>query len=220
VNNRRFLGRVVGTLAAQYGVRQFIDHGCGLPSQINVHHVAQSVARESRVVYVDNDPMVLAHARALMEDGETSIAVQADIRDTEAVFTHPDTRRLIDFSQPVAALFVSVLHCLPDDDDDGAEALVRRVVQRLAPGSFVVLSQLVSQHERVRDFVTGYMHTVTSGEWGRVRTEDEVNALLGELEILEPGLSEVSLWRPDNEVVPRQRGHELIVYGGVGRVPG
>ncbi|MET8953506.1 SAM-dependent methyltransferase [Streptomyces sp. NPDC004393] len=218
LNNRRFLQRVVGTLAEDYGIRQFLDHGSGLPTQNNVHQVAQRVDPASHVVYVDNDPMVLVHGRALLEQDERTAVIQADMRDTEAVFAHPDTRRLIDFSQPVAVLFNSVMHCIPDSETDGPPALVRRVAERLVPGSCLVMCQLVSEDAEVRDFVTGFMDQATQGHWGRVRQEKDVAAWFDGMEILEPGLVEVSTWRPDNEVAPRQLTQEWIEFGGVGRI--
>ncbi|MDT0464145.1 SAM-dependent methyltransferase [Streptomyces gibsoniae] len=218
LNNRRFLQRVVGTLAEDYGIRQFLDHGSGLPTQNNVHQVAQRVDPASHVVYVDNDPMVLVHGRALLEQDERTAVIQADMRDTEAVFAHPDTRRLIDFSQPVALLFNSVMHCIPDSETDGPPALVRRVAERLVPGSCLVMCQLVSEDAEVREFVTGFMDQATQGHWGRVRQEKDVAAWFDGMEILEPGLVEVSTWRPDNEVAPRQLTQEWIEFGGVGRI--
>lgn len=219
VNNRRFLQRVVRVLAEDYGIRQFLDHGSGLPTQDNVHQVAQRIDPESRVVYVDNDPMVLVHGRALLDQNDRTAVIQADMRDTEGIFSHPDTRRLIDFSKPVGVLFVSVMHCIPDSDTDGPLALARRVRERLAPGSLLVMCQLVSEDPEVRNFVTDFMDTTTQGNWGRVRREQDVAELFEGLEILEPGLVEVSTWRPDTEVAPRQQTQEWIEFGGVARVP-
>ncbi|MGR6968462.1 SAM-dependent methyltransferase [Streptomyces cynarae] len=218
LNNRRFLQRVVRTLAQEYGIRQFLDHGSGLPTQDNVHQVAQRIDPTSHVVYVDSDPMVLVHGRALLEQDERTVVIQADMRDTETIFTHPETRRLIDFSQPVAVLFNSVMHCIPDSETDGPPALVRRVAERLVPGSFMVMCQLVSEDAQVRDFVTDFMDQATQGHWGRVRQEKDVEAWFDGMDILEPGLVEVSTWRPDSEVAPRQLTQEWIEFGGVGRI--
>jgi len=218
LNNRRFLQRVVGTLAQEYGLRQFLDHGSGLPTQDNVHQVAQRVDPASRVVYVDNDPMVLGHGRALLEQNERTAVIQADLRDTEEIFSHPDTKRLIDFSQPVAVLFNSVFHCIPDSDSEGPPAVVRRVVGHLAPGSCLVMCQLVSEDKEVRDFVTDFMAQATQGHWGRVRQERDVAEWFEGMDILEPGLVEVSTWRPDSDVAPRQHTQEWIEFGGVGRI--
>jgi hypothetical protein len=218
LNNRRFLQRVVRTLAQEYGIRQFLDHGSGLPTQDNVHQVAQRIDPASHVVYVDNDPMVLVHGRALLEQDERTVVIQADMRDTETIFAHPETRRLIDFSQPVAVLFNSVMHCIPDSETDGPPALVRRVAERLVPGSFMVMCQLVSEDARVRDFVTDFMDQATQGHWGRVRQEKDVESWFEGMDILDPGLVEVSTWRPDSEVAPRQLTQEWIEFGGVGRI--
>ncbi|MFF4694595.1 SAM-dependent methyltransferase [Streptomyces chattanoogensis] len=215
INNRRFLQRVVRWLARERGIRQFIDHGSGLPTQDNVHQVAQQVDPESRVVYVDNDPIVLAHGRALLEENDHTAVIQADMRDTEGIFGSPEVERLIDFSRPVAALFVSVLHCIPDSDDPGG--LVRRVADRLAPGSYLVVCQLVSEDAATRDFVTKFMDESTHGQWGRVRQAHELAAFLDGLEVEEPGLVEVSTWRPDADLGPRQLTKEWIEFGGVAR---
>jgi len=220
LNNRRFLQRVVGTLAREYGIRQFLDHGSGLPTQDNVHQVAQRIDPATHVVYVDNDPMVLVHGRALLQEDERTAVIHADMRRTEEIFTHPDTERLIDFSRPVAVLFNSVFHCIPDDERDGPDAVVRRVVERLAPGSLLVMCQLVSEDAEVRKFVTDFMDQATRGHWGRVRQQADVARWFEGLEILEPGLVEVSTWRPDTEVAPRQQTLEWIEFGGLGRVPG
>jgi hypothetical protein len=218
LNNRRFLQRVVRTLTQEYGIRQFLDHGSGLPTQDNVHQVAQRVDPSAHVVYVDNDPMVLVHGRALLEQDERTTVIHADLRETEAIFTHPDTERLIDFSQPVAVLFNSVFHCIPDSETDGPSAVVRRVTERLAPGSCLVMCQLVSEDPQVREFVTDFMDKATQGHWGRVREEKDVAEWFDGLEILDPGLVEVSTWRPDSEVAPRQLTQEWIEFGGVGRL--
>ncbi|WP_037676642.1 SAM-dependent methyltransferase [Streptomyces griseus] len=219
VNNRRFLQRVVRTLTQEYGIRQFLDHGSGLPTQDNVHQVAQSVDPAAHVVYVDNDPMVLVHGRALLEQDERTTVIHADMRETDAIFSHPETQRLIDFDQPVAVLFNSVFHCIPDSETDGPSAVVKRVSERLAPGSYLLMCQLVSEDAEVREFVTNFMDQATHGHWGRVRQEKDVAALFDGLEILEPGLVEVSTWRPDSEVAPRQLTQEWIEFGGVGRLP-
>ncbi len=219
VNNRRYLQRTVRELAHKYGVTQFLDHGSGLPTQNNVHQIAQSVHPTARVVYIDNDPIVLAHGRALLMDNATTTVITADMRDTEGVMTHPDVVKLLDFTEPVAALFVSVLHCIPDSDDPGA--LLRRVVDRLAPGSFVVVSHLVAEDPEVRDRLTAFMLDATQGNWGRVRTPQDVAGYIADagLEPLAPGLVEVSQWRPDGTKGPVPESTEWIEFGGVARKP-
>ncbi|MFI1177885.1 SAM-dependent methyltransferase [Streptomyces melanogenes] len=218
LNNRQFLRRVVRYLAAERGITQFIDHGSGLPTRDNVHQVAQRINPSAAVVYVDNDPIVLAHGRALLGGDPHTAVLQADMRDTKAIFEHADTRRLIDFDQPVAALFVSVLHCIPDHDDPAA--LIREVTRRLVPGSFLVICQLVSPNPQVRNFVTEFMDQATQHHWGRVREQHEVRAYFDGLDIIDPpGLVEVSTWMPDNELLRRQRTFEWEEWGGLARVP-
>nr|BFD86503.1 SAM-dependent methyltransferase [Streptomyces sp. Xyl84] len=215
LNNRRFLQRAVRTLTQEYGIRQYLDHGSGLPTQDNVHQVAQRIAPDTHVVYVDNDPMVLVHGRALLQQDERTAVIHADMRDTDRILAHEETRRLIDFSEPVAVLFNSVFHCIPDSDTDGPLAVIERVRERLVPGSIMLMCQLVSEDAEVRDFVTDFMAQATQGHWGRVRQEKDVAEWFEGLEILDPGLVEVSTWRPDTEVAPRQLTHEWVEFGGV-----
>ncbi|MFJ3336305.1 SAM-dependent methyltransferase [Streptomyces sp. NPDC086766] len=218
LNNRRFLQRAVRTLSQEHGIRQFLDHGSGLPTQDNVHQVAQRIDPTTHVVYVDNDPMVLVHGRALLQQDERTAVIHADLRQTDEIFSHPDTERLIDFDQPVAVLFNSVFHCIPDSDTDGPLAVVERVRERLVPGSVMLMCQLVSADPEVREFVTGFMDQATQGHWGRVREEKDVAEWFDGLEVLEPGLVEVSTWRPDTEVAPRQLTQEWIEFGGIGLI--
>jgi hypothetical protein len=217
LNNRQFLRRVVRRLAEDYGIKQFVDHGSGLPTRDNVHEVAQRVHPDARVVYIDNDPIVLAHGRALLEQNANTVVIQADMRDTEGVWSHPEVKRLISSDEPVAALFVSVLHCIPNSDDPAG--LVRRVAAKLPPGSFMVVCQLVSESPETRRFVTDFMAQATNGNWGEVRREADVEGFLEGMEILEPGLVEVSTWRPDGDLAPRQPSDEWIEFGGVARLP-
>ncbi|WP_404868511.1 SAM-dependent methyltransferase [Kitasatospora griseola] len=216
VNNRAFLRRVVRTIVGEYNIDQIIDHGSGLPTQDNVHQVAQRLNEHCRVVYVDNDPIVLTQGRALLDENDNVAVIEADMAETDRLLSHPRVQELIDFDRPLAALFVSVLHCV---DDQKAAAMVRETVGRLAPGSVVVICQLVSDDPDVRDKVTTLMHEQTHGQWGRVRTEDDVDAYFEGLDVQPPGLGDVSLWRPDTEVLPRQRTHEWTEYGGLALVP-
>ncbi|HEY5834020.1 MAG TPA: SAM-dependent methyltransferase [Streptomyces sp.] len=216
VNNRQFLRRVVRRLAEDYGIKQFVDHGSGLPTRDNVHEVAQRVHSDARVVYIDSDPIVLAHGRALLEQNHNTAVIQADMRDVEGVWSHPEVERLINLDEPVAALFVSVLHCIKNSDDPAG--LVRRVAAKLPPGSFMVVCQLVSEDAETRRFVTEFMDQSTHGNWGEVRRERDVHAFLEGMEVLEPGLVEVSTWRPDNDLDPKQPSQEWIEFGGVARL--
>ncbi len=137
LENRKFLRRAVRYLAAEAGIAQFLDIGTGLPTQGNVHQVAQQVNPDARVVYADNDPMVLAHSRALKTGGNTAV-IEADLRDPASILDHPRTRELIDFSQPLAVLLVAVLHFIGGDDDP--YAIVGSICDTLPPGSYLVIS--------------------------------------------------------------------------------
>jgi hypothetical protein len=215
LNNRAFLRRVVKEIAGKYKIRQFIDHGSGLPVQDNVHQVAQAASPGSKVVYVDNDPIVLSYGRALLEGDESVAIVGASMTDTEAIWENEQVSKLINRKEPVAALFVSVIHCLPDDADPAA--MIRRTVERLVPGSVVVICQLVSPFAEIRQAVTQLMEDATGGSWGRVRTEEEVRAYFDGLHIEDPGLLDVTDWRPDRErgLVRRQQTDEWTEYGGL-----
>ncbi|GHA43546.1 hypothetical protein GCM10010329_78050 [Streptomyces spiroverticillatus] len=218
LNNREFLRRVVRHLADERGISQFIDHGSGLPTRDNVHQIAQRHIPDAKVLYVDNDPIVLAHGRALLGNNPHTDVLQADMRDTKGIFDHADSSGLIDFHQPVAALFVSVLHCIPDRDDPAA--VIRNVVDRLVPGSFLVICQLVSEDSELRDSVTAFMQRETQGHWGRVRQRHDVRGYFEGLDIIDPpGLVEVSTWMPDNELIRPQRTFEWEEWGGLAKVP-
>lgn len=214
VNNRNYLARVVRTLARDYGVKQFIDIGTGLPTQDNVHQVAKSAHSDARVVYVDNDPIVSVHARALIPDDGSTTFLLEDVRHTEDILNHPDTLRLIDFDKPVAALYISFLHQIPDRDDP--VGLVRRMMSRLAPGSFLAISHLVSADPELRARLTDLMLNATQGNWGRVRTKPEVDKFFDGLEVIAPGLAEITTWRPDGTAAEEQT-FDWIEYGGVAR---
>ncbi|MFJ6575707.1 SAM-dependent methyltransferase [Streptomyces sp. NPDC091368] len=216
--NRAFLVRAVGYLAREHGIRRFLDHGSGLPTRPNVHQVAQEVDPSSEVVYIDNDPTVYAHGRGMLaEDPRTTAVLNADFRDTDEIFDRPEVQRLLRDGAPVAALFVSVLHCIPDSDDPWA--LVRRVAERLPAGSFLVVSQLATDDAQLRSQITDFMAEVTGGHWGQVRSISEVNRLFAGFELLDGEQPcEVSLWKPDSDLAPRQRGNEWVEYGGVARI--
>jgi hypothetical protein len=215
LNNRDFLRRVVKVLAQEYGIRQFIDHGSGLPTQDNVHEIVQRITPDARVVYIDNDPIVLAHGRTVLEENAQTAVVDEDMRDTDKIFGRPEVRRLINLDEPVAALFVSVLHCMDDDD---ATTLVRQVADRLPDGSLMVICQLVSDRADVREGVTRLMQQVTGDKWGRVREQHEVAAYFEGLIIEEPGLTDVTYWRNDGKIAHRQRADDWVEWGGLGRV--
>ena len=217
-NNRRCLERVVHYLAAECGIRQFIDNGSGLPTQNNVHQVAQKAGPGSRVVYVDIDPVVLAHGRvkSLLADDDSTAFIEADACDTGRILSHPDTQRLINFDEPVAVLYFSFLHCIPDDRDP--RGMVRRMIDRLAPGSYLALSHLSSDDPQVRERVTRFILDAFGGHWGRVRSPEEVAGFFDGLETVPPGPVSVTAWRPDGKE-EREASSEWFEYGGIGRKP-
>jgi SAM-dependent methyltransferase len=208
--NRKFLGRAVRYLAGEAGIRQFLDLGTGLPTKGNVHQVAQAITPGAHVVYVDNDPMVLAHARALKTGDGTSV-IHADLRDPDTILSHPETRRLIDFSKPLAILFVSVLHFVPDPD---AHEAVAEFASAAAPGSHLVLSHGYHNQDLQASAATTTVYASTTSPVTQ-RTPEEILTFFDGLEILEPGLVPVQQWRPD-EPGPSALSKAWIL-GGVAR---
>ncbi|MEZ0094086.1 SAM-dependent methyltransferase [Streptacidiphilus sp. EB129] len=216
--NRRFLGRAV-RFAAVRGIRQFLDIGTGIPAAGNTHEIAQAVAPESRVVYVDNDPIVLAHARALLrgtQQGRTGY-IDADFRDPEKILHAPQSLDLLDFSQPMALLSVALLHFIPDSEDPAA--ILRRYTSQLAPGSVLILSHATGDlmdAEKLAAAATALQAVNTSGVDLTPRTHAEVERLFGDWELVEPGVVPVHEWRPDGHVedaaLPRSQAN---AYGGV-----
>jgi O-methyltransferase involved in polyketide biosynthesis len=192
-DNRGALIRAVREIAVNTPVRQFIDLGSGLPTADNVHQVAQRHQPESKVVYVDNDPVVLAHGRALLAENDHTTVFQADLRNPKAIYDSPDTRALIDFDQPVAIILSAVLHHLNDEEDPAA--IVRFWYDRIPSGSYVFISHFRSED----DPRSAEMQALLQGSLGRGRwrSDDEILALFGDgLTVLPPGLVPAAEWRP------------------------
>jgi hypothetical protein len=215
--NRAFMQRAVRHLAGEAGVRQFLDIGTGLPTANNVHDVAQGIAPESRIVYVDNDPLVLTHARALLtssEQGATAY-IDADVRDPDKILADPAVKETLNWSEPVALLLVAVLHFIEDSEDP--YGIVNRLVSALPSGSYLVLSH--ATFDPLDAETIAAMDAVNAGITPRFcpRTLDEVSRLFGDLKILEPGIVSVSDWRP--EAGPRPTPAEATGYGAVAVIP-
>ncbi|MEV2275453.1 SAM-dependent methyltransferase [Nocardiopsis sp. NPDC049922] len=212
VADRAFLVRAV-TCLAEEGVRQFLDIGTGLPTHNNTHEVAQSVAPESRVVYVDNDPLVLAHARALLTGSEegTTDYVDADLRDPDTILS--EAARTLDLSKPVGLMLLGVINFV--DDDAEVRAILDRLLGALAPGSFLVVSHPTDDidHERAHEVAAAWNEKGTPKL--TVRTAEGIRALFDGLELLEPGVVSCSLWRPEETEVGEVR--PVGEYGGVAR---
>jgi hypothetical protein len=216
--NRRFLGRAVRYLAGEAGVRQFLDIGSGLPTTSNVHEIAQAVDPSCRVVYVDNDPMVLAHARALLASAPEGRAayVQADMRSPLEILSSPVVRSVLDFSQPVALMLIAVLHFLQDEDKP--EAILSTLLDALPSGSYLAASHLTSEHDPY-GLGAGQRLYREAGIPLQVRDADEFAPLaFSGLELVPPGVVLVSEWRPDSNA-PRPAPAEVNCYGGVARKP-
>ena len=215
--NRAFLGRAVQYLAREAGVSQFLDLGTGLPSANNVHEVAQAINPEARVVYGDNDPIVLAHARALLASGPRGVTayLDADVRDPEAILANPIIRDTLDFGLPIALMLVAVLHFLPDEDDPGR--IVRTLVDALPPGSYLVASHATAEHNPEGLSGAGRAYS-QGGMRGAIRTSEEFGDLaFSGLELVDPGVVLVSEWRPEEAIRPMPS--EVNTYGGVARKP-
>lgn len=216
-SNRRYLERVVRYLAGECGIRQFIDNGSGLPTQNNVHQVARSINPGARVVYVDNDPVVLRHQQVnglLAEDSSTAFLL-ADARDVDHILHHPGTERLIDFDEPVAVLYLSFLHFIPDADDPWG--MVRRTMDHVPAGSYLAISHGCSDDpETLRKF-SSFFAEMTGGHFGRFRERTEIQAFFDGLEIADPGLVRVAAWR--SSIPDELRALKAFEYGGVGRKP-
>ncbi|MFJ7593365.1 SAM-dependent methyltransferase [Streptomyces sp. NPDC097617] len=211
---RRFQLRAVRELIRTHKVTQFIDFGCGMPTRQNTHEVARRSHDASTVLYVDRDPMVVAHGQALLEEEGRSAVVYGDLRETRNVLAHPDTVDLIDFTKPVAVLLVSVLHCLPDEDEP--HRLVAGLMRQLPAGSYLIASQLVSEDTLTRERVSRLMNEVTGDHWGRVRTSPEAAAFFKDMDIIGPPPGSVTAWQPESEL-DRMVPGLLREFGAVAR---
>jgi O-methyltransferase involved in polyketide biosynthesis len=213
--NRELLGRVVRYLVAEAGVRQLLDLGAGLPAMENVHEVAQRIAPEARVVYVDNDPIVQLHAQALLTSSPSgrTVFTLADLRDTDAVMEV--ARAHLDLARPVGLLLIGVLHLIGDDEDP--YGLVARLLEPLPSGSFLAITHPASDvhAEMVAEGARRYNERVSTPQTRR--SHDEVVRLFAGTELVEPGVVQFHRWRPDRAGA-EPRG-EVSGYGGVGRKP-
>jgi hypothetical protein len=207
--SRAFLIRAVRYLAAEAGVRQFLDIGTGLPTANNTHEVAQSVAPESRIVYVDNDPLVLTHARALLTsrpEGVTSY-IDADMHDIDLVLR--EAARTLDFSQPVAILFMGVLGHV--EEDPVAQDMVRKVLDAVPSGSYLALYDSAPVSPEVVEAARIWNESAALPY--HLRSQDRLARFFEGLELVEPGLVPVTRWRPDTEA------RAVEQYGAIGRKP-
>ena len=215
VENRAFLRRAVRFLVGEAGVRQILDIGSGLPTEGNVHEVAHEIDPAVHVVYVDIDPIVLAHGRALLGRSPRTAVVTADVRDPDEIFRAPDVRRLIDPTRPYAVLLAGVLHHLPDEDDP--VGIVDDLTSRLPAGGYLLISSFLGgDHPRSRELEQAFVQNGISA--ARFRTWAEQRRFFEGLEMVEPGLVYVNDWRPDAATPTDSPVHTLAV-AGIGRKP-
>jgi S-adenosyl methyltransferase len=211
---RAFLSRVVSYLAAEAGIRQFLDLGSGLPSVHNVHEVAQSIAPQSRVVYVDNDPVVLTHARALLTsspEGATGY-IQADIRNPGLILAK--AAETLDFSQPVAVMLLAVLHLITDAQDPAR--IIATVMDAVPAGSYLAIGHHTADiYPELREFAAR-MSELNPDFPATLRSRQQVTGLFTGLDIVEPGIVQISKWRPESDL---EAHAAAALWGGVARKP-
>ncbi|MBL1098744.1 SAM-dependent methyltransferase [Streptomyces coffeae] len=215
--NRSFMHRATRWLAKEAGIRQFLDIGTGIPTEPNLHQVAQDVAPDARIVYADNDPIVLAYAQALLHgtpEGRTAY-LQADVREPERILTAPELHETLDLNQPLALSFNALFHFVPDEYQP--YALVRQFVEALPSGSYLVLSHCTPDFdpetwEKVAAIYRG------GGIPAQVRSKAEVERFFEGLELVAPGVEEPHRWKPDGEV-PALSSADVSFWVGVARKP-
>jgi len=218
--NRAFLRRAVSYLVAQAGISQFLDIGTGIPTSPNVHEIAQDSNPQARIVYVDNDPIVLSHARALLTScpvGKTAY-IDADLRDVDRILGSPELHGTLDLSQPVALLLIAVLHFIPDGD--GPHGIVERLIAGLPSGSYLALSHLTGDFDPAAWEGVAAVYR-RSGVTMQVRSHPDVERFFAGLDVIEPGVVSLPRWRPDPAEAgdaERPTDAAVSVYGAVARV--
>jgi hypothetical protein len=212
--NRAFLHRAVRFIASQ-GVRQFVDLGSGMPTVGSVHEVARTVTPDARVVYVDIDPVVVAHARMILNGDEHATVINADLCNANGVLGHAGLQRVLDLDEPVAVLMIAVLHFVPDESRP--TRIVAAYHDALAPGSFLAITHATQdgqQPEQASEHRKLYARTATPMT---MRSHDEIARLLDGWDLVEPGLVRMPLWRPDSAEELPENPEEFAGYGAVGR---
>lgn len=192
--NRSFLGRVVRFMIGQ-GIRQFVDIGSGIPTQDNVHEVAQRAADDTRVVYVDNDPVAVGHSRAMLAGNDRTAIVQEDMRRPDDIFANPIVREMVDLDRPVGLLCFYVLHFVTDAEDPAAVTAAMR--DHVAPGSYLALSHITRHGQRDADVEAGEKLYKRASSPIRIRDRNEIEAMFTGFELVEPGVVFLPEWRSD-----------------------
>jgi hypothetical protein len=213
--NRRWLQRAV-RYAAQQGIRQFLDLGSGMPTEGHVHEIAQSVAPDARVVYVDNEPVAVGHSEIMLENVPGAAMVAADLKNVCYVVNHPTTRELLDFARPMMLILAAMLHFVPSDEE--SERIVAGYRECLAPGSMLAMSHNSSEDQGEELFRVQELYKNTTNPL-YFRTKSEFEALFSGLELIEPGVVWTPEWRPDDAAAVPENPKDAIVLAGVARVP-
>jgi hypothetical protein len=215
--NRAFLGRAVRYLVEERGVRQFLDVGTGIPSAGNTHEVAQALAPDTRALYVDNDPIVLAHARALMSShpaGATAF-IQADAREPGKILANPALRATLDLAEPVALMLVSILPFFRDDENP--RGIVSTLLDALPSGSYLAISHITADFIKPEQAANAVAAGQQSGVTYVPRTQAEIAAFFSGLDLVEPGVVPLLTWRPDDGEPADP--HAASAYAGLARKP-
>jgi hypothetical protein len=211
--NRAFLRRAVRFLAAQ-GIRQFLDIGAGIPTVGNVHEVAQETAPDSRVVYVDVDPVAVAHSRAMLgTDGRVAMLC-IDLREPDRIVAEARATKLIDFREPVALILLGVVHFLPDSDDPAD--IIARLRDAVPDGSYLALSHVTYEDQPPEVLRAFSLSRQTSAELV-LRSHAEITGYFNGFKLVEPGVVHIPLWRPDDPHEPGERPERIGAFAGVGR---
>jgi SAM-dependent methyltransferase len=214
--NRAFLGRAVRFLAAA-GIRQFLDIGSGIPTESNVHEVAQQADPDARVVYVDIDPVAVAHSKAILGGNQNATVIQADLREPEQILAHEGTRRLIDVGRPVGLLLMVVVHFIADADDPWR--IVATLRDALAPGSYLVLGHATHEGEPVVAHATEKVYNRSVATDLHLRSRAEILRFFDGFQLVDPGLVYVPLWRADSPADVPADPSRFQCLVGVGHKP-
>ena len=212
-DNRDCLVRAVSELAGDLGVDQFLDLGSGLPTADNVHQVAQRARPSARVLYVDNDPIVLTHGRALLAENENTTVIQADVRRPATVLGHPELPAMIDLGRPVAIICSAVLHHFLDEENPGA--VIDEFRDAVAPGSYLFVTHFRALgDETSRGLEQTMREAFGRGAW---RTDEQIAAYFGDMTLLDPGILDCALWRPGEPVDPASlTDFQRLIVAGLG----
>lgn len=219
--HRDWLIRVTRFLVGTAGIDQFLDCGAGLPTAENTHQAAQRMNSEARVIYVDNDPVVAAHGRALLEENDRTQLVMADLTEPDRVLDHPVVRKVIDFDRPLALIQCSTIHHVPDALRP--REIMQRYIERLPAGSYLALTHFYDPQDGgaasdLARFVEDVFSKSSMGS-GFFRSRAEIEALFGDLEFVEPGIARLRDWWPDGPHLAPPSAADEVLIGGVARKP-